>query len=300
MNQVRSMRDWIHLFVTGFTMGAADVVPGVSGGTMAFIMGIYSELIEKTANLGSSALACLPRLQVRQFIAKVPWNFFIVLFGGILAAVVSFASAISYLLDAHPAYVFAFFGGLILASAIAVCGISKFTPGAWVSMILCAAITAWVVALNPTEASNHSLPYLFFSGMIAISAMVLPGISGSFILLLLGQYEYILDAVHDRNLLVVATVAAGCGIGILLAVHVVNFLLKRFEAVTIAGLVGIMLGSLRLIYIRVSEGLAGEALVSGLTLVAALFLVGFLLVTVLDQLQSKKNPLCRLLCRTSA
>lgn len=300
MKVKRGFKEWLHLFLTGFTMGAADVVPGVSGGTMAFILGIYSELIEKTAQLGSDALHLLPRFRIAEFFKKVPWTFFIVLCSGILGAIVSFASLISHLLETYPAFVFSFFGGLILASAIAVCGISTFSRSAWISLVLCTVITAWIVGLNPMQSSNHSLPVLFVSGMIAISAMVLPGISGSFILLLLGQYQYILNAVHERNLLVVATVAAGCGIGILLAVHVVNFLLRRFHSITIAGLVGIMIGSLRLIYSKVVDGLHGfPGVMPELTLVALLFLAGFVLVTLLDQIQSRKNPVCRLFCRTS-
>lgn len=297
----RTMRGWLHLFVTGFTMGAADIVPGVSGGTMAFIMGIYTELIENIAELGTNAIQLLPRLKVVEFFKRIPFPFFLVLGTGIGTAILTFAGLISHLLETQPAYIFSFFGGLILASAISICGMGTFTRGAWLSLIICMVLTGWLVGLNPMEQASHSLPVLFVSGMIAISAMILPGISGSFLLLLLGQYKYIIEAVHERDLLVVGTVAAGCGIGILLAVHVVNFFLHRFRSATIAGLVGVMLGSLRLVVAKVQGGLAGASeLTVPLLIVAGLFLFGFLLVTILDQVQSKQNPLCRLVLRPSA
>ncbi|MCB0337464.1 MAG: DUF368 domain-containing protein, partial [Bdellovibrionales bacterium] len=232
------------------------------------------------------------KFQIKEFVARTPWKFFIILGGGILSAIISFAGIISFLLKNHPAYLFAFFGGLILASAIAVFGVTKFSRNAWLSFAFATVLTAYIVGLNPMEGVSHGLPTLFISGMIAISAMVLPGISGSFLLLLLGQYQFILDAVHDRNLLVVATVAAGCGIGIMLAVHVVNFFLTKFHAVTIAALVGIMVGSLRLIALKVAEGFALVTIDFGpaMVIVGILFVVGFILVSVLDHLQSKANP----------
>lgn len=296
MNKKRSVKDWLYVYLTGLTMGAADIVPGVSGGTMAFIMGLYSELIENIAKAGTSALRLLPKLEIKAFLQAVPWAFFLCLGAGIVTSLVSLAKVISYLLANQPAYVFSFFGGLILASAIAVCSIAKFSKSAWMAMLLFALFTAWLVGLNPMANVSHTPLVLFMAGMIAISAMILPGISGSFLLLLMGQYEFILEAVHQRDFLSIAAVGSGCAVGILLAVHVVNFFLHRFHAVTIAALVGIMIGSLRLIAAKVSEGFITAESMSAppsIAIALILFAVGFIFVTTIDQMQSKNNLLFR-------
>lgn len=243
----RGLKHYLYVAFSGLTMGAADVVPGVSGGTMAFIMGIYEELVDALKSFNWRLLVLLVRFRFRDAVAAVPWRFLIVLGAGIGAAILVLAGPIGWLLDHHPGPLFAFFLGLILASIVTVAARVRWSVAPVVSALLGTAIAYWLVGLV-SVAMPHDTATLFLSGAAAITAMILPGISGSFILLILGQYEYAIDAVRDRNFLAILPLAAGAVFGVLAFVRVLSWLLHHHRRITIALLVGFMAGSLRKVW----------------------------------------------------
>lgn len=243
----RGLKHYLYVAFSGLTMGAADVVPGVSGGTMAFIMGIYEELVDALKTFNWRLLLMLVRLRFREAVAAVPWRFLAVLGAGIAAAVLVLAGPVGWLLDHHPVLLFAFFLGLVLASIVTVAARLRWSVTAVLCLLLGTALAWWLVGLVPVE-MPHDAVTLFLSGAAAITAMMLPGISGSFILLVLGQYEFAIDAVRDRDFLTLLPLAKGAICGILPFVRILSWLLRRHHRITIAVLVGFMAGSLRKVW----------------------------------------------------
>ncbi|MBA1278668.1 MULTISPECIES: DUF368 domain-containing protein [Pseudomonadaceae] len=241
------MKNTLLLYAKGIAMGAADVVPGVSGGTIAFITGIYDELLRSIGAIPGAAML-LFRGRIREAWATANANFLLVLFGGILTSVFSLAKLITYLLEAHPIPVWSFFFGLILVSVHLVGKeIQRWDLSRIVGLIL-GIIFAYVITVAaPVQWSSSGLS-LFFAGAIAICAMILPGISGSFILVLLGLYPVVLGAVKDLDLAVMAIFAAGCLVGILSFARVLSWMLVRWRDLTLAFLTGLMLGSLNKVW----------------------------------------------------
>jgi len=232
----------------GIGMGAADVVPGVSGGTMAFIFGIYEELIRALHSFDLTFFKHLLLFRWREAFSRVSWRFLLALGAGILTAVITLAHTLEWLLDNEPVLLWSFFFGLVLASAIVISRhLKKRNAAAAVSWIVGTVGAYVIVGLVPAEMS-HAPWIIFLSGVVAICAMILPGISGSFILVLLGQYQYILSAVNQRDFLTLACFTAGCAVGILSFVRVVGWLFKRYYNATIALLTGFLVGSLRKIW----------------------------------------------------
>ena len=228
----------------GICMGAADVIPGVSGGTIAFLMGIYSELLDSIKSVNGEAFKLLLKGKIAAFWKHVNGNFLASLFAGILISVLSLAKLMKYLLEFHPIPLWSFFFGLILASAIYILkGLDKWSIQNIVSLLVGVGIAAFICLASPAQTPTD-LWFIFLSGAIAICAMILPGISGSFILLLLGKYEFIMAAVSEMNILVLVVFAAGCAIGIISFSHFLSWLLKKFYMLTIALLSGFMVGSL--------------------------------------------------------
>lgn len=241
--------DYAGLAARGFAMGAADVVPGVSGGTMAFILGIYEELIDSIRMLtNADTLRLLAGGKFRALWRILPWPFLTAVGAGILMAVVSLARILESLLQSHPALLWSFFFGLVAASVIAVFKRVKRWSGPPVIAAIAGTIAAFfLVGLVPAVTPNAPW-FLFASGFIAICAMILPGISGSFILVLLGKYETVLSAVNNRDFGVLLVVAAGAIVGILTFARLLSWLLHRFHDITVATLIGFMIGSLRKIW----------------------------------------------------
>ena len=228
----------------GICMGAADVIPGVSGGTIAFLMGIYSELLDSIKSVNGDALKLLLKGKIAAFWKHVNGNFLASLFAGILISVLSLAKLMKYLLEFHPISLWSFFFGLILASAIYILkGLDKWSVQNIISLLVGVGIAAFICLASPAQTPTD-LWFIFLSGAIAICAMILPGISGSFILLLLGKYEFIMAAVSEMNILVLVVFAAGCAVGIISFSHFLSWLLKKFYMLTIALLSGFMVGSL--------------------------------------------------------
>ncbi|MGQ7958919.1 DUF368 domain-containing protein [Pseudomonas sp. SP16.1] len=241
------MKRHILLYAKGMAMGAADVVPGVSGGTIAFISGIYDELLRSIASLPEAAVLLL-RGRVADAWRMANATFLLILLGGILTSVLTLARLISYLLAHHPVPIWSFFFGLILVSAYMVGReIRRWNWSRALSFLLGLAFAYWITVAAPVQWGSDPLN-LFFAGAIAICAMILPGISGSFILLLLGLYPVVLGALKSFDIGVLAVFAAGCLVGILSFARLLSWLLARWRDLSLAFLTGLMLGSLNKVW----------------------------------------------------
>ena len=232
------------LSLKGMAMGAADVVPGVSGGTIAFISGIYEELIESINKINLGALKVWKNEGLKSFWNHINGTFFVFLFAGIIISIASLAKVVTYFLEVHPVLIWSFFFGLIVASVWLIGKtIKKWTLGA-ILMLLVGTLIAFYISSIESVATVDAKWYIFLSGAIAICAMILPGISGSFILVLMGSYHLVLEAVKTRDLAVIALFAAGCLIGLLTFARLLKYLFNHFKEITIALLTGFMIGSL--------------------------------------------------------
>ena len=240
----RRFSDYTLLTARGLGMGAADVIPGVSGGTIAFITGIYEELINSIKSVNKDFFRILFSKGIPSAWKHINGNFLLAVLSGILISIFSLARLITWLLEVYPKLVWAFFFGLIIASALHVGKkVSKWNAGIIATMIAGTAVAAWITIATPA-ATPETWWFIFLSGSIAIVAMILPGISGSFILLLLGKYEYMLTAVRDLDIATIIIFAIGCVIGIISFSNVISWLFKKFPNGTLALLTGFMLGSL--------------------------------------------------------
>jgi putative membrane protein len=245
----RTPWNYAGLMARGFAMGSADVVPGVSGGTMAFILGIYEELIESIRMLGRPVfLKSVLGLQWALALQMLNWRFLACVGTGILLAVLTLAKALQWLLHHQPIVLWSFFFGLVLASVWVVSGrVKRWTPGLGAAMVAGALGAFWLVGMVPHETPD-TWWFLFLSGALAISAMILPGISGAFILVLLNKYQYVLGAVTRFDLLTIGLVGAGALVGLVTVCQVLGWLFRRYHDATIALLTGLMLGSLRKVW----------------------------------------------------
>ena len=225
-------------------MGAADLVPGVSGGSIALITGIYEELLDSINSFNGESLKLLLKFEFNAFFKAVNGAFLLSLFLGIFTSIFSLSMLITYLMAEHPIPLWSFFCGLILVSAfLIVKDIKKWSIGVIIALII-GTITAYFITELPPTSSPDALWFTFVSGAIAICAMILPGISGSFILLILGKYEQILQAVSARDMVTLAVFALGCIVGLLSFSRVISWLLKHYYSITIGLLSGFMLGSI--------------------------------------------------------
>lgn len=244
----RTAKDFFTLALKGMGMGAADVVPGVSGGTIAFITGIYEELINSIKSINLNAIKLFFSGKFAEFWKAINGSFLISVFIGVGISIFSLAKGLEYLLNNYPILVWSFFFGLIVASAVYVArSIKRWKADTITGGILGIAIAYLITIITPAEA-NTSYWFIFLSGSIAICAMILPGISGSFILVLLGMYKFILEAVGDMNIAVIGTFLVGAAIGIIAFSNVLSWLLKRYHNTTIAVLAGFMIGSLNKVW----------------------------------------------------
>jgi putative membrane protein len=244
----RSFPDYIILGVKGICMGASDVVPGVSGGTMAFILGIYEELINAIKSFDLKCFQFLVTLKFRTLLDRISWRFLLAIGIGIFAAIFTLARILSWLLQNSPVFIWSFFMGLILASVVSVSRrVEEWRVLIGLFLIGGTLGAYFLVGLVPV-ATPDAPWFLFLCGAVAICAMILPGISGAYILVLLGKYQYVLDAVNHRDVLVLALVAAGACVGIVAFSRILGWLLKNYHDIMIAILTGLMLGSLRKVW----------------------------------------------------
>lgn len=243
-NQQRSIKDYLLIFLKGICMGAADVVPGVSGGTIAFITGVYDEWLD---SLKRCTPAVLLRLKNEGFVKTwryINGNFLLALFGGILVSLKTLAAVVLIALDAYPILVWAFFSGLILASIyLLVKGLPAWKFNHWLAFIIGVAFILAISLMTPAQLPGHWW-VLFLGGFIAICAMVLPGVSGSFILLLVGLYPVFLNAINDFDILALASFGIGCICGLVIFSRFLSWLLASYHTVTLTTLIGFLVGSL--------------------------------------------------------
>ncbi|MBS4765903.1 DUF368 domain-containing protein [Alistipes sp. kh20] len=239
---------YIVLALKGCAMGMADVVPGVSGGTIAFISGIYEELLDSIRSVNATALKLLLKLRLGEFWRHVNGSFLLPVLLGIAIAIFSLARLMTYLLTYHPIAIWSFFFGLIIASSVLVARqIGHWNWRTVLAFAVGAVAAWWITVATPAETPNDWW-FVMLSGAIAICAMILPGISGAFILLLLGKYQYIMQAVGDFNIPVIAVFVIGAVAGIISFSHLLSWLLKHLHDITVAVLMGFMVGSLNKVW----------------------------------------------------
>ena len=294
----RKLQDYGLISLKGIAMGAADVVPGVSGGTIAFIVGIYEELVNSIKSINAANLQLLFTGKIAAFWKGINANFLFSLVLGIAISIFSLAKLITWLLVAYPVLVWAFFFGLVLASTWFVSkDIHKWNWKVIVSFIVGIAVAYYITVATPAETPNN-LPFIFLCGAIAICAMILPGISGSFILVLLGKYFYIMEAVKTFNITIILVFVCGAFIGITSFSRVLSYALSKLHNITISMLTGFMLGSLNKVwpwketYQIVSHGqtvLMEHNVMPNQTIAAAigLMIFGFVVVYVLEKISMK-------------
>lgn len=304
--KARKLLDYVFITLKGMAMGAADVVPGVSGGTIAFISGIYEELITSINTINFSLLSTLRKEGFKSFWSQINGNFLLALFLGIFISVLSLAKFLSWLLENHSILLWSFFFGLVLASIFFVGKeITKWTIGTVTMFLIGAAVAYFITELPPNE-NVESIPYLFLSGALAVCAMILPGISGAFILVLLGSYKTILDAVHEKDLKIVITVALGAIFGLLSFARLLKWMFTHYKNLTLALLTGFILGSLNKIWpwkkvletktfgdktIVIDDANIWPSAFEGdnqLIFAVILAIIGFSLIFILERLASKK------------
>ena len=295
----RRIKDYAVLTLKGMAMGAADVVPGVSGGTIAFIAGIYDELINSIKSINMHSLKLLFTGKIAAFWKAVNGNFLFALLLGIAISVFSLAKLITYLLLNEPVLVWSFFFGLVLASTWFVTKDIKGWNWKTVAGFVGGAVIAYYITVATPAETSTNLMFIFLCGAIAICAMILPGISGSFILVLLGKYFYVMEAVKTLDLVVLGVFAFGAALGITSFSRVLSYALKNFRNRTLSVLSGFMLGSLNKVWPwkevekLVSDGheVMIEHNIAPNTEVAeavVLMLIGFILVYVLEKISAKK------------
>ncbi|MEO6348865.1 MAG: DUF368 domain-containing protein [Aquaticitalea sp.] len=304
----RRFKDYAVISLKGIAMGAADAVPGVSGGTIAFISGIYEELISTISGVNLSLLKIFKNEGIISFWKKFNGNFLVALLTGILISFVSFMRLAKYLIEHQPVLIWSFFFGLIVASVWFVGKqITKWNVAAIIAFAI-GAFAAYYISQLPSMANNDNPYFLFFAGALAICAMILPGISGAFILVILGAYKTLSDALHDFDFKKVALFAVGALVGILSFSHVLKWLFKHYHNVTLAILTGFIFGSLNKIWpwkkvstwTTNSEGIQMPLVEKSISpyyyegnpqLVFAILLmfVGFLTIFILEKIGDKKD-----------
>lgn len=235
-------------FLKGMAMGAADIVPGVSGGTIAFISGIYDRLLGAINSVNLSVFKTIKTQGLSAAWKQIDGTFLLALFLGMISSIVLLSAPIKHMLEYHPVLLWSFFFGLVLASIWLVGKqIKNYTVINFLLFFLGAGLAFWITTLEVLQGSDHLL-YIFFAAAIAICAMILPGVSGAFILLVLGVYQIVIHAIHDKNLKLIAVFGLGCVVGLLSFSRILKWLLNNKRAQTLSVLTGFLLGSLNKIW----------------------------------------------------
>ena len=244
-----SISSFIKIAIKGAAMGAANVIPGVSGGTIALITGIFERLINAIKSFDTKALKHILKGEFKAFSKHIDLLFLIALFLGIGVAVITLARLFDYLFNNYPVYIWAYFFGLVLASIYYVGNtVKKWSLSAIISFLIGTAVAITISILTPAS-ENDSFLYLLLCGVVAICSMILPGLSGSFVLILLGNYQLVMiDAVNNLNITILLPIVLGAGIGLIAFSHVLSWLLKKFHNQTIALLTGFITGSLGILW----------------------------------------------------
>ncbi|MDR1202676.1 MAG: DUF368 domain-containing protein [Tannerellaceae bacterium] len=284
----RSLKDYALIMLKGIGMGAVDVVPGVSGGTIALIVGIYEELLDSIKSINGSSLKLFFTGKIAAFWKAINGNFLLTLVSGVAISIFSLAKLITYLLETQPVLVWSFFFGLVLASILFVAkDIKKWDWKTILSFIIGTIIAFYITVATPAETPN-GLWFIFLCGAIAICAMILPGISGSFVLVLLGKYYYVMEAVKNLDIIIIFVFICGAVIGITSFSRLLSYLLRRLHDITIAALAGFMLGSLNKVWPWKAEDAISNILPDKLIWEGAgLMILGFAIVYFLEKLSGK-------------
>ena len=238
------MKFKIDLYIKGVFMGIAEIIPGVSGGTIAFITGIYEELIDSIKSVNTRSIKLLINLKLSLFWKHINGTFLLTLLLGMLTSILALSRIIVFLIDEHPFKIWGFFFGLIIASAIVI-----FYQIETVSIRVFLASTAGLIVASyialeaPSTTPNTNL-FIFLCGAIAISALILPGISGSFILVFLSKYEFILNSLNNFDVAVISIFISGCVVGLVTFSRVFSYLFKKYNDIVVSVLIGFLLGSL--------------------------------------------------------
>jgi len=249
IRQRRTLRDYILIGLRGVAMGASDIVPGVSGGTMALILGIYEELIESIRDVARpEVFKAALRFDVRELLRLINWPFLLAVAVGILTAIFTLSRGLEWLFANQPVLLWSFFFGLVLASVITVSKrLRRWTPTMFLILAVGAVAAFLLIGVVPVS-TPETWWFIFLSGALAICAMILPGVSGAFILVILGKYQFVLSAVNDGNFAVILLVLLGAVVGLLTFAQLLGWLFRRYHDRTVALLTGLMLGSLRKVW----------------------------------------------------
>ncbi len=236
------------LFLKGIAMGAANVIPGVSGGTIALITGIYQRLITALGSIGATSLRQLLRGDIRGFLVAVDARWLAILLAGVAFSILSLARLFDWLLLNHEQLTMAFFFGLIVASIVFVArSVSYWSAPRWLALVIGTAVALAIALLTPGSENDASW-YVFLCGVVAIASMILPGLSGSFILILMGNYALVLGAISEFDFSILIPLAAGCAIGLLAFSRVLKWVFERYADATLALMTGFVIGSLAIIW----------------------------------------------------
>jgi putative membrane protein len=243
------MKQYIILVIKGIAMGTANVIPGVSGGTIALITGIFERLINSIKSFNTKAIALLFKGRIREFIVHTDLWFLFSVLAGVLIAVVSLARLFDYLFTFYPVYIWSYFFGLVLASVYFVGKtIDRWKVSVIITFIIGTAIAVFISFLNPA-APNDGVLYIMLCGAIAVCSMILPGLSGSFVLFIMGNYKLVaIDAINEMDLRILIPFFIGAAAGILAFAHLLSWILKRFKDETISILTGFILGSVSILW----------------------------------------------------
>ena len=243
------MKEYIVLVLKGIALGTANVIPGVSGGTIALITGIFERLINAIKSFNLTAIKLLLKGKIRSFIEYTDLKFLIAVFSGVVIAIVTIARLFGYLFEHYPIYIWAFFFGLILASVYFVGKrVEKWTWTVILSLIIGIAIAMVISYLTPAI-ENESTLYLIICGVVAVCSMILPGLSGSFVLILMGNYQLVMiDAINEARLDILIPVVIGAVVGLIAFSHFLSWVFKKYRNQTIALLTGFIFGSLGILW----------------------------------------------------
>ncbi len=243
------MKQYINYFVKGLAVGIANIIPGVSGGTIALITGIFERLINAIKSFDLKAARLLFKGEWKAFVQKTDFYFLLTLFAGVGVAIVALARLFDFLFHNYPVYIWAYFFGLVLSSVYYVGKtVEKWKSSTIISFVVGTAFAIAISLINPATANDNML-YLFLCGIVAICSMILPGLSGSFVLILMGNYQLIaIDAINNRDLSIIIPVGIGAVVGLIAFSHVLSWVFKRYKDQTIAMLTGFILGSLGILW----------------------------------------------------
>ena len=229
-------------------MGSADIVPGVSGGTIAFIFGVYEELIFSIKKMSGEVIKLGLQFKFKEAIAATPLKFLMPLGVGLITAIITLSSTLEHLLETQPLYIWSFFFGLVLASIYIVRKrVITWDPHDYLALAITTVLAFMITGIVPTETATTPIAF-FLSGAIAITAMILPGVSGSFLLIMMGKYEQILSAVTEQDFFILGIFILGAILGLALSSRVLSWLFKNHHDIAVASLTGFMVGSLRKIW----------------------------------------------------